>query len=455
MYGRIKRIHFTGIGGIGMSGIAEVLLNLGYGVSGSDLKRTDTVERLETLGARVFIGHRAESVDGADVVVTSSAVKRDNPEVIAALSRNIPVIPRAEMLAELMRLKYGIAVAGSHGKTTTTSMVSAVLGFGGFDPTIVVGGKVKALGTNARLGGGKFMVVEADESDGSFLLLSPVIAVVTNIDREHMDHYGDIESLERAFSEFINKIPFYGLAALCADCPRIRGIIPKLKKRCVTYGFSQDASFRAEDVAVRGFQTNFTVSYKGERLGEVRLNVPGRHNAQNSLAAVVVGMELGMSFAQIREGLSEFRGIERRLQVKGEGSGITVIDDYGHHPEEIKATLAALRDSGDGRRLVVIFQPHRYTRTHLLFSDFITAFDNADELYILDIYPAGETPIEGVNSPILVEAINRGRTNKALYLMADEALRRIAGGLKPRDTVLTLGAGDVWKIGERIVGEIL
>lgn len=454
MYGRMKKIHFIGIGGIGMSGIAEVLLNMGYSVTGSDLRRTDTVERLERLGARIFINHAPENIGDPDVVVTSSAISKNNPEVLAAKSRRIPLIPRAEMLAELMRLKYGIAVAGSHGKTTTTSMISTVLGFGGFDPTIVVGGKVKTLGTNAHLGKGNFIVVEADESDGSFLMLSPVIAVVTNIDREHLDYYENIMHLKEAFLSFLNKIPFYGLAVLCADCPRVRSIIPNFRKRFVTYGFSPQADFRAEDVRVYGFETDFRVLFKGSSLGNVRLNVMGRHNAENALASFAVGMELGMSFERIRDGLAEFRGIDRRLQVKGEGKGILVIDDYGHHPEEIRVTLNALRESFS-KRVVVIFQPHRYTRTHLLFNDFVSVLKEADVLFILDIYPAGESPIEGVESKRLAEAIKDAGHKSVFYVDGmDDVILRVFNVLRPGDLVLTLGAGNVGTLGEKIAKEI-
>jgi UDP-N-acetylmuramate--alanine ligase len=454
MYGRIKRIHFVGIGGIGMSGIAEVLINMGYSVTGSDIKRTEIIERLEHLGAKIFINHSENNIGDADVVVTSSAVKRNNPEVIAAKSRRIPVIPRAEMLAELMRLKYGIAVAGSHGKTTTTSMISTVLEFGGFDPTIVVGGKVKTLGTNAHLGKGSFMVAEADESDGSFLMLSPVMAVVTNIDREHLDHYENMMNLERTFLEFLNKIPFYGLAVLCFDCPRTKSIARNFKKRFITYGFCHEAQIRAEDVRVSGLQTSFKVLFNDVPLGNVNLNVPGRHNAQNALASFGVGMELGMRFEHIRDGLYEFRGIDRRLQVKGEAQGILVIDDYGHHPQEIRATLRALRESFS-KRLIVIFQPHRYTRTHILFDDFVSALNEPDVLFILDIYPAGEMPIDGVNSERLVEFLKTGGHGNVFYVKdQDEATYRVLKILKPGDLVLTLGAGDVWKVGEGIVREI-
>lgn len=454
MYGRIRNIHFVGIGGIGMSGIAEVLLNMGYGVTGSDLKRTDIIDRLEQLGARIFINHSAENIGNADVVVTSSAIKKNNPEVLAAQSQKIPVIPRAEMLAELMRLKYGIAVAGSHGKTTTTSMISTVLGFGGFDPTIVVGGKVKTLGSNAHLGKGSFMVVEADESDGSFLMLSPVIAVVTNIDREHLDYYENMIHLEEAFSNFLNKIPFYGLAVLCLDCPRLKSIISAFKKRFITYGFSPQAEFRAEEVKINGFETQFKVLFNNSLLGNVKLNIPGRHNAQNSLASFAVGMELGMSFERIRDGLAEFRGIERRLQIKGESNGVLVMDDYGHHPEEILATFKTLRESFS-KRLIVIFQPHRYTRTQILFNDFVSVLGEPDMLHILDIYSAGEITIPGVTSEKLTQAIkDKGHKNVYYAKEQDEVIQRVLEVLKPGDLVLTLGAGNVWKLGERIVEKI-
>ncbi len=454
MYGRIRNIHFVGIGGIGMSGIAEVLLNMSYSVTGSDLKRSDIIERLERLGAKIFINHSKENVGSADVVVISSAIKKNNPEVLQAQSHKIPVIPRAEMLAELMRLKYGIAVAGSHGKTTTTSMISTVLGFGGFDPTIVVGGKVKTLDSNAHLGKGSFMVVEADESDGSFLMLSPVIAVVTNIDKEHLDYYENITRLEETFSTFLNKIPFYGLAVLCQDSFHVKSIISNFKKRFITYGISSQAEFRAEGIKVHGFETDFKVLFNNSLLGNVKLNVPGRHNAQNSLASFAVGMELGMSFERIRDGLSEFRGIERRLQIKGEKSGVLVIDDYGHHPEEIRETLRTLRESFS-KRLIVIFQPHRYTRTKLLFNDFVSVLGEPDMLHVLDIYPAGETSIPGVTSDKLTQAIkNKGHKDVYYTKEPDEVVKRVLEVSRPGDLVLTLGAGNVWKLGEKIVEEI-
>ena len=453
MYGKIKRIHFVGIGGIGMSGIAEVLINMGYEISGSDIGQSSTVKRLKDLGANITIGHSSENVEGSGVVVISSAIKHNNPEVLRAKEINIPVIPRAEMLAELMRLRYGIAVAGSHGKTTTTSMVAAVLSYGKLDPTIVVGGKVTAMGTNARLGRGDFMVVEADESDGSFLRLSPVISVLTNIDEEHMDHYKDMNELEGAFSTFINKIPFYGLSVLCIDCPRTKKLAKDFNKRFLTYGFDKDAELRAEDVTISGFETNFNVFLNNDELGSVTLNVPGRHNAQNALAAIAIGMELGMSFGDVTQGLSEFKGIDRRLQVKGEVRGIKVIDDYAHHPREIEVTLEAVKQSHSGR-VVVIFQPHRYSRTKLLYDGFVQALTKTDILYIMDIYAASEDPITGVSSELLCKSVIENGGKNVRYLNGDDMLSEVVEELKEDDVVITLGAGNVWAFGEKIVEEL-
>ncbi|MCC6712081.1 MAG: UDP-N-acetylmuramate--L-alanine ligase [Candidatus Dadabacteria bacterium] len=455
MYGRIKRLHFVGIGGIGMSGIAEVLVNMGYTITGSDMKESATVKRLKEIGAKVTIGHSPENVEGAGVVVVSSAVNERNPEVVEARRAGIPVIPRAQMLAELMRLRYGIAVAGSHGKTTTTSMISAVLSHGGLDPTIVVGGKVKTMGTNARLGKGSFMVVEADESDGSFLLLSPVISVLTNIDEEHLDHYKTFAGLEKAFTDFVDKVPFYGLSVLCTDCPNVRRIAESFEKRAVTYGFNGDASLRAENVRISGFRTEFDVILDGSPLGSITLNVPGMHNAQNALAAVAVGMELGMTFGQVKEGLSEFSGIDRRLQIKGQGKDVIVLDDYAHHPNEIRATLSAVKDSGLGR-IVAIFQPHRYSRTRLLFDDFTRALLDTDMLYLLDIYPAGEEPIEGVSSKALYESLKQSGHKNVFYSngSGEDIVTRVMKAVKPGDVVITLGAGNVWMVSERIAEEI-
>ncbi|HWH77147.1 MAG TPA: UDP-N-acetylmuramate--L-alanine ligase, partial [Candidatus Binatus sp.] len=386
-------VHFVGIGGIGMSGIAEVLVNLGYVVSGSDLQESDATRRLKKLGARVFIGHQEENLAGDPaVVVISTAVKYSNPEVLEARRRRIPVIPRAEMLAELMRMKYGVAVAGSHGKTTTTSMVAAVLSAAGLDPTLVIGGRVHMFGTNAKMGQGDILVAEADESDGSFLLLSPVIAVVTNIDKEHMDFHQTMERLNESFLNFVNKIPFYGLAILCLDDANVYGLVPKVRKRFTTYGLSTEAEFSARDLKMSPAGVEFTVLRHGKPLGALQLRLPGKHSATNALAAVAVGYELEIPFAQVAAALSAFTGIHRRFEVKGEPRGILIIDDYGHHPAEIRATIGAIRDSWK-RPLTVIFQPHRYTRTRDLFDEFITAFEGADRLVLTDIYPAGEDAI--------------------------------------------------------------
>ncbi|MGH7947828.1 MAG: UDP-N-acetylmuramate--L-alanine ligase, partial [Candidatus Binataceae bacterium] len=401
------RIHFVGIGGIGMSGIAEVLLNLGYTVTGSDLRESETIERLEALGAEVFLGHRETNLSGdPSVVVISTAVKFTNPEVLEARRRSIPVIPRAEMLAELMRMKYGIAVAGSHGKTTTTSMIAAVLSAAGLDPTMVIGGRVRALGSNARLGQGEMLVAEADESDGTFLLLSPTIAVVTNIDREHIDFHQTMDRLTESFLTFINKVPFYGVAVLCIDHPNVRALIPKMKKRFVTYGFSPEADWSARDLAMSPMAVEFAVARHGSAVGRLKLNVPGQHSASNALAAVAVAQELEIPFARIAEGLESFTGIHRRFEVKGEAKGILVIDDYGHHPVEIRATIAAIRDSWK-RPLTVLFQPHRYSRTRDLFDDFVTAFEGADRLVLTEVYAAGEEPMAGASGEALYQAVKR------------------------------------------------
>ncbi len=451
MYGRISKIHFVGIGGIGMSGIAEVLLNLGYKVSGSDLRRSEITDRLAGLGGEIFYGHTRENIAGADVVVISSAVKEDNPEVLEAKEYLIPVIPRAEMLAELMRMKYGIAIAGTHGKTTTTSMVATLLGHGGVDPTIVIGGRLNSLGTNARLGQGKFLVAEADESDGSFLKLSPTIAVVTNIDADHLDFYSGIDEIRDTFVEFINKVPFFGLAVLCLDNGNVAGIIPRVKKRFITYGLSAQADFRAIDVRLEGFTTSFAVQYRGERLGEISFRLPGAHNVLNALASVAVAMELNIPFPVIQEGFQAFGGVGRRFQVKGEVDGIMVVDDYGHHPTEIRATLAAAK-GGWERRLVVVFQPHRYTRTKELFEEFVKAFYDADVLILTDIYPAGEQPIEGVTSEALAKSLRmHGQKDVTCISSKEEIVDHLLRILKPDDILLTLGAGNIWQTGEALL----
>jgi UDP-N-acetylmuramate--alanine ligase len=454
MYGKIEKIHFVGIGGIGMSGIAEVLLNLGYKVSGSDLRTTEITDRLQALGGEIHLGHAGTNVVDADVVVISSAVHDDNPEVVAATERLIPVIPRAEMLAELMRMKYGIAIAGTHGKTTTTSMVATVLSHGGIDPTIVIGGRLNSIGTNARLGQGKFLVAEADESDGSFLLLSPTIAVVTNIDADHLDFYSGIEEIKDTFVQFINKIPFYGLAVLCLDNDNVADIIPRVKKRFITYGLAAQADFRATDVQLEGFTTSFVVHYRGERLGEITFPMPGAHNVLNALATVAVAMELNLPFTAIQEGFKAFGGVGRRFQIKGEVNGIMVVDDYGHHPTEIRATLSAAK-SGWNRRLVVVFQPHRYSRTKELFEEFVKAFYDADVLILTDIYPAGEQPLAGVTAEALAARIKRHGQKDVTWLADRNAIcDHLLAIAKPGDIVLTLGAGNIWQTGEAILDRL-
>ena len=448
---RIRRVHFVGIGGSGMSGIAEVLLNLGYRVSGSDLVESDTTLRLQRLGAEVVMGHRSENLRDADVVVISSALRKDNPEVIAAHERIIPVIPRAEMLAELMRMKYGVAIAGTHGKTTTTSMIATVLAHGGLDPTAVIGGKLNSFGSNAKLGQGELLVAEADESDGSFLKLSPTIAVVTNIDPEHLDHYRNLEEIQKAFLEFINKVPFYGLAILCLDQENVQALIPQVQKRYVTYGMSSQANFRADELSYHGLTTSFRVFANERELGQISIQMPGLHSVYNALATIATASELDLNFEIVRQALGSFSGVQRRFQIKGEWDGVMVVDDYGHHPTEIKATLSAAK-SGWGRRTVVVFQPHRYSRTRDLFKEFLTAFNQADVLFLIGIYPAGEDPIPGVDVQGLYEGI-KGHGHKDVTLVLDKSaiLDRLLPRLKPGDMVFTLGAGDVWKTGEALI----
>jgi len=453
MYGKIEKIHFVGIGGIGMSGIAEVLLNLGYKVSGSDLRSSDTTERLASIGGEIFIGHAAGNINSADVVVISSAVHEDNPEVVEAKRLHVPVIPRAEMLSELMRMKYGIAIAGTHGKTTTTSMAASILGHAGIDPTIVIGGKLNAIGTNARLGQGKFLVAEADESDGSFLVLSPTIAVVTNIDADHLDHYqGGIGEIKDTFVEFINKVPFYGLTVLCLDDRNIREILPRVKKRYITYGLSSQADIRATHIRHDGFQTTFMAHYKGYRLGEISFPMPGPHNVLNAMACIGVALELDVPFSLIQEGFARFGGVGRRFTVKGEPQGIMVVDDYGHHPAEIRATLAAARQGWPERRIVAAFQPHRYTRTHELFDEFVTAFYDADLLVLTDVYAAGEQPIEGATAERLTAELQRHGQKNVSYVAERELIPEyLAGVVREGDIVITLGAGNIWQQGEALV----
>jgi UDP-N-acetylmuramate--alanine ligase len=452
MFRKVKRIHFVGIGGIGMSGIAEVLLNLGYAISGSDLADSDITRRLARLGVGYYPGHRAENVAQADVVVVSSAVTAENVEVVTAKARKIPVIPRAEMLAELMRMKYGVAVAGSHGKTTTTSLIATVLAKGGLDPTLVIGGRLNSLGGNAKLGQGEFMVAEADESDGSFLKLTPMVAVVTTIDREHLDFYKNLAEIQTAFGQFLNKVPFYGFCVVCADEPNIRAILPGLTKRVFTYGLQGDADYAAHEVRTQGFGSVFVATRQGEVLGSVVLNIPGLHNIRNALAAVATGMELDVPFVCIQEALRDFSGIHRRFEVKGEARGVTVVDDYGHHPTEIEATLRTARLVWPDRRLMVIFQPHRYTRTQALWKEFCPPLLTADVLLLTDVYGAGEQTIPGVSGGQIWEGVQALGHPQALFLpqqedLAAEMLRHIRAG----DVVLTLGAGDVWKVGEEVL----
>lgn len=453
MYGRTHRIHFIGIGGSGMSGLAEVLLNLGYAVSGSDLRLTEVTDRLVALGGRIFSGHAAANVEGAHVVVYSSAVRPDNPELLAARAANVPVIARADMLAELMRMKYGIAVGGSHGKTTTTSMVAAVLERGGVDPTIVVGGRLRTVGANAQLGHGRFMVAEADESDGSFLRLAPAITVVTNIDREHLDHYADLAEVRQAFVYFANRVPFYGVSVLCADDENVRGILPEVKKRTILYGTREEGEVRGTAVALSGHGSRFEVQAAGRALGTVELRVPGRHNVLNALAAVAVGLELEIGFGHIAEALAQFVGVGRRFETRGVEAGVRVIDDYGHHPTEVAATLAAARQLGG--RVLVIFQPHRYTRTAALRDEFGRCFGDADRVWVLDVYAAGEPPIEGVSGRTVSDSARaQGARHVEFAAAGAEAAAAAANAAKPGDTVITLGAGDVWRLGDEVLARL-
>lgn len=460
MFERFRIIHFVGIGGIGMSGIAEVLHNLGYEVTGSDLKESETTKKLRDLGVKVYIGHKPENVDDAHVLVISSAVSADNPEVMEAGTRSIPVIPRAEMLAELARLKYGVLVAGAHGKTTTTSLISTVFAHGGLDPTVVIGGRLKATGSNARLGQGDFLVAEADESDGSFLKLSPTIAVVTNIDREHMDFFRTIEALKEAFLSFIDKVPFYGAAIVCIENEYIRELLPSVHRRYITYGLTGEAQLYAENIRKGFMSVRFEAVYKGRNIGVFELPAPGIHNVLNCLAAIGVALILKMDITIVRDALKGFSGIQRRLEFKGEADGIKVFDDYGHHPSEVKATLRAVKESlqvsrQETAKLIVLFQPHRYTRTKDLLDEFSVSFRDADLLVVLDIYPAGELPIEGVTSENLVEKIREAGLNDVIYEKDKEVVASlIISNAKKGDIVLTLGAGNVWKIGEEIVNKL-
>jgi UDP-N-acetylmuramate--alanine ligase len=452
---KVRQIHFVGIGGIGMSGIAEVLINLGYAVSGSDLNPTDITHRLVSLGAVINSGHRAENIGQADVVVTSTAVRQDNPEVQEAHKRGIPVIPRAEMLAELLKMKFSIAVSGSHGKTTTTSMISTVLAYGQLDPTMVIGGKLSSIGSNAKIGDGEIIVAEADESDRSFLKLSPTVAVITNIDLEHLDHYRDIDDIKAAFLQFANIVPFYGSTVLCIDNEHARNIFPLIKRRTITYGLSEPAEYRADRISFAGAVTSFDLHRRDKRLGRVQLNVPGMFNVYNAMATIAVAEEIEMSFPDICDGIKLFTGVHRRLELKGTAQDIRVVDDYGHHPTEIEATLAAAKQVWPEGRLIVVFQPHRYTRTKGLFQEFLTCFKDADVLIVMDIYAASEEPIAGVNSESLSEGIRRAGHPHAVYMSdAEEIVAYLGKIARPADTVITQGAGSVWKIGESFLKQM-
>jgi UDP-N-acetylmuramate--alanine ligase len=457
MFRHVKRIHFIGIGGIGMSGIAEVLCNLEFHVSGSDLNRSKNTERLERLGAKIFEGHAAENVGDAQVVVYSSAVKEDNPEVVIAKEKKIPVIPRAEMLAELMTLKpYSVAIAGSHGKTSTTSMVATVLGHAGVEPTTIVGGVVDTLGSNAKLGKSDWFVAEADESDRSFLMLNPTISVITNIDQEHMESYKGMEDVVQCFTDFSNKVPFYGACIICLDDKNVQSIIPNIKRRIVSYGFTAQADVSAHNITHNEtFGSKFEVWKGKEVLGEISLPVPGRHNVYNALAATTVGLELEVPFEQISDAFKKFKNADRRFQFKGEVNGITVVDDYGHHPTEITATLSAAKNGSGGKRTVVVFQPHRYTRTHELMEDFARCFNNADALYLLDIYAANEQPIEGVTAEVLSEKIKQfGHKNVQYIGDIKTAAGRVLGDLQQDDLVITLGAGSITGLSDEILEKL-
>ena len=449
MYQKKYHIHFVGIGGIGMSGIAEILVRLGYTVTGSDLSLSANTERLEELGCKISTGHAEANIQGADVVVTSSAVDRTNPEVVAAKKCGVPIIPRAEMLAELMRLKYSIAVAGAHGKTSTTSITAAILEQGGLDPTVVIGGVLKSKGTNALHGLGDFIIAEADESDGSFLKFSPSIAIITNIDREHLDHYGNLATIKKAFVSFTERVPFYGLSILCLDNESVQEILPELTGRYTTYGLNTRADYQARGISFEGTRSAFGVYHHDEFLGEITLNLPGVHNVTNCLAAIAAAREIGIDFATIKSALETLQGVKRRLEVKGTRNGVMVVDDYGHHPTEIKTTLMAVRESWPEKRIVAVFQPHRHTRTRDLFDEFTRAFYNTDTLILLPIYAAGEAPVEGISSESLGAMIGtRGHKDITCFDTFEAVVDHLEATLTEGDILLTLGAGNVLSVGE-------
>lgn len=449
--GRIRSIHFVGVGGVGMSGIAEVLLDSGFDVTGSDLRENDYTRRLADKGAKIYVGHEARNVSRADVVVFSSAVPTTNPELVEARRAGVPVIPRAEMLGELMRLKDGIAIAGSHGKTTTTSLVATVLRGAGLDPTVIIGGKLNALGSGAATGAGDLLVAEADESDGSFLHLIPSIAVITNIDPEHLDHYGTLEGVKEAFVGFANRVPFYGLVVVCLDHPNVQDIVPKLDRRIVTYGFSAQCDYRACDPVFAGLSVSFEVDHGGESLGRFEVRMPGSHNVLNALATIAVADELRVDHDRVRSALREFEGVQRRFSIVGEAAGTTVIDDYGHHPAEVEVTLEAAQRAY-GRRIVVAFQPHRYTRTRDLFDELTRAFNRADVLFLTDVYAAGEKPIEGADARRLADAIRaHGHRDVTFVENREDLAQAIGARVQPGDVVITLGAGDITKTGPELI----
>ncbi len=442
--GQVRTIHFVGIGGSGMNGIAEVLLNLGFHVTGSDLAEGASVKRLRELGAEIVIGHGPDNLGQADVVVKSTAVPLHNPEIKAAMAQGVPVIPRAEMLAELMRMKYGLAIAGTHGKTTTTSMLATVLAAAGLDPTIVIGGKLDAIGSNARMGAGEYLVAEADESDGSFMFLDPTVAVITNVDPEHLDHYGDFEKLKETFVAFANKVPFFGFAVVCLDHPVVQELLPQLRKRVVTYGLSRQADVRAENIAQDGLDSTFEVVWRGVPQGSIRLSMPGQHNVANALAAVGTALELEIPFAQIQEALEGFSGVQRRFTVRAQEAGVMIVDDYGHHPVEIETTLAGAREGFPNKRIVAVLQPHRFTRVRDLFNDFCRAFNRADHVVVCPVYRAGEQPIAGVDHHSLADGL-RSHGHRSVHVAGDldQATEHLAEYVEPGDLVITLGAGNV------------
>ena len=456
MFKSVKKIHMVGIGGIGMSGIAEILLDLGFEVSGSDQQLSETTKRLEQLGARVYKGHSASNLDEADVVVYSSAVHPDNPEIVSAAERKIPIIRRAEMLAELMRTKYGIAIAGTHGKTTTTSMTSLVLMEGGLDPTVIVGGKLSSFGgTNARLGHGEFIVVEADEFDRSFLRLTPTIAAITTLEREHLDIYTDLEDIKRAFVEFANKVPFYGFVILCLDEPSIQEIIPEIRKKIITYGLNAQSDLRASGISFDAKRTSYRLSYKGKDMGIINLNVPGLHNIKNSMAAIGIGLELGIDFEKVKKAIESFSGVYRRLEIKGEVDGIMVIDDYAHHPTEVQASLSALKSGWQDRRVIAVFQPHLYSRTKDFHEEFGRSFFNADILIVTEIYPAREEPIQGVSGELIINDARSFGHREAYFVPEKTSIPEFLSKIvKSGDIVITMGAGDISKYGEEFLSKL-